>query len=97
MSLDEFPGCDYYALVSRMEDRPRVGVWPIGIRDQLPRIPVPLRRPDEDAWLDLRAILDRVYDAAGYEDYLYTGSPQPPLRVDDAAWATRFVPGLAQS
>jgi hypothetical protein len=37
-------------------------------------------------------ILDRVYDAAGYEDYLYTGLPQPPLRADDATWAAQFVP-----
>ena len=92
MPLDEFPGCDYYALVSRMEERPRVGVWPIGLRDPLPRIPVPLRNPDPDAWLDLREIVDRVYDSAGYEDYLYSGSPQPALRPDQAAWAEAFVP-----
>ncbi len=92
MPLEEFPGCDYYALVSRAEDRPRVGVWPIGVRDPLPEIPVPLRSPDEDARIDLRKVVDRVYDAAGYEDYVYGSLPQPPLRAEEAAWAEQFVP-----
>lgn len=92
MPLEEFPGCDYYALVSRAEDRPRVGVWPIGVRDPLPEIPVPLRTPDGDARIDLRKVLDRVYDAAGYEDYVYGSLPQPPLHTDDASWAEQFVP-----
>ena len=95
MPLEEFPGCDYYALVSRTEERPRVGVWPIGIRNTLPKIPIPLRSPDAHAQLDLKAILDRVYDTAGYEDYIYGGLPQPALSDDDAQWAEQFVPKVA--
>jgi hypothetical protein len=34
----------------------------------------------------------RVYDAAGYADYIYRGAPQPRLHPDDAAWARPFVP-----
>jgi hypothetical protein len=94
MPLEAFPGCDYYVLVSRAEDRPRVGVWPIGVRDPLPEIPVPLRTPDSDARIDLRKLLDRVYDDAGYEDYVYAGLPQPPLRMEDASWAEQYVPKL---
>jgi hypothetical protein len=93
MPVEEFPKCDYCVVVSRMDERPRVGIWPIGLRDLLPVIPVPLRAPDADASLDLRRIVDRIYDAAGYDDYLYAGSPQPPLRSEDAEWAEGFVPG----
>jgi hypothetical protein len=41
--------------------------------------------------LDLKHVLDRVYDAAGYEDYLYRRLPRPALRKADAAWARQFA------
>ena len=92
LPFKDLPGCDYYALVSRADQRPRSEVWPLTLRDALPMIPVPRRAPDPDARLNLRAILDRVYDAAGYEDYIYRGAPEPPLYPEDAAWAQQFVP-----
>jgi hypothetical protein len=38
--------------------------------------------------------MNSLFDAAGYEDYIYTGSPQPPLRADGAIWARQFLPSL---
>jgi hypothetical protein len=93
LPLDDLADCDYCVAVSRAEDRPRVGVWPIRIREPLPIIPVPLLAPDPDARLDLKQILDAVYDEAGYERYIYAGKPQPRLHPDDADWARRFLPG----
>lgn len=81
----------YCAMVSRAEERPRVGVWPIGLRDRLPTIPVPLRSPDPDAALDLQVVLDEVYDKAGYSDVLYRDEPDPPLTGEDAAWAREVL------
>jgi hypothetical protein len=95
LPIDDLPECEYYVLVSRMEERPHVGLWPIGLRDPLPNVPVPLRGPDPDAHVDLKTVLDRVYDAAGYSTYLYEGAPEPPLNAADAEWASRFVPGEA--
>lgn len=92
MPMEDLPDCDYYALVSRAETRPDVEVWPLRLRDRLPTIPIPLRAPDADAQLDLQEALHRLYDAAGYEDYIYTGTPRPPLHPDDAAWAQGFLP-----
>src|SRR5262249_3967974 len=92
LPLDDLPDCDYYALVGRAEERPRLGVWPSRLRDPLPNIPIPLRAPDPDVHLDLQELLHRVYDAAAYGDYIYTGSPQPPLHPEDAAWARQLVP-----
>lgn len=94
MPTEGLPDCDYCVLVSRMEARPRVGIWPIRLRDRLPGIPIPLRAPDRDARLDLQDVLHRIYDAAGYEDYIYGGAPEPPLSADDAAWTRQFVPPL---
>lgn len=92
LPLDELPECDYSVMVSRAEKRPEVDLWPLRLRDRLPEIPVPLRPPDPDARLDLQAVLHRVYDAAGYEDYIYGTDPEPPLAAADVAWAQQFVP-----
>ena len=96
LPLIDIPACDYLVSVSRAEERPRVGLWPIGLRDQLPSIPIPLRSGDSDAKLDLKQVLDRAYDGAGYETYIYDGSPQPPLRDEDADWARKFIPMRTQ-
>lgn len=81
------PECDYYVLVSRYEQRPKVGVWPIGLRERLPEIPIPLTAPDPDARLDLQQVLHQVYDGAGYGKYIYSETPEPPLGPDDEKWA----------
>jgi hypothetical protein len=88
----DMPACAYSVVVSRAERRPKAGVWPIGLRDRLPTIPVPLRPGDADARLDLQAVLNRVYDAAGYHYYVYADEPVPRLSPEDAAWARQFVP-----
>jgi hypothetical protein len=85
------PDCDYCVLVSRHEERPRVGIWPIHLRQALPEIPIPLAHGDPDAVLDLQAILHEVYDRARYDIYIYEGVPAPPLAAADAAWAESIV------
>jgi hypothetical protein len=94
MPLDERPDrvFAYSALVSRVDDRPRAGFWPIGLRERLPIIPIPLRAPDADARLDLQEVLNHVYDTSGYEDYIYSGSPEPLLEAADRAWAESLIP-----
>ena len=92
MPVDDLPECDYCVLVSRSEKRPRVGIWPLRLRDRLPIIPIPLRAPDPDATLDLQEVLHDIYDKAHYETYIYDGTPDPRLAPADAAWAEPFVP-----
>ncbi len=86
------PDCSYSILVSRVERRPHAEFWPVALRDRLPVIPVPVRAPDPDAQLDLQAALDRIYDDAGYADYIYEGNPRPRLDGDDAVWTRRLFP-----
>lgn len=85
------PDCDYSVLVSRAERRPEADYWPIGLRDRLPMVPIPLREPDRDATLDLQALLHDVYDAGRYARYAYEAVPTPALRPEDAAWAEQVV------
>jgi hypothetical protein len=54
-------------------------------------IPVPVRAPDSDARLDLQFVLDRIYDDAGYADYVYDQDPHPRLSAEDALWARQFL------
>ena len=84
--------CDYRVMVSRPSMRPDVLAWPITLHNTLPVIPIPLKGDVPDASLDLQALLHEVYDAAGYEDYLYSTPPEPPLSAEQAKWAKPFVP-----
>jgi hypothetical protein len=86
------PECTYSVLVSRAEERPDAGFWPLGLSDQLPVIPIPLRAPHGEASLDLQGLLHRVYDEASYEYDIYDGPPQPALNAEEAAWARAFLP-----
>jgi hypothetical protein len=90
--LENLPSCDYCVMVSRYAERPTVGFWPIGLRDPLPKIPIPLADPGELVPLDLQEALHRAYDAAHYGKYIYHDLPQPPLSAEDTAWARQFVP-----
>lgn len=92
LPCEGLPDCEYYALVSRVEDRFNGGIWPIRLRERLPVIPIPLRPPHGDARIDLQQVLHRIYDAAGYEYYIYLGQPHPRLSPEDAAWSQGFVP-----
>ncbi|HEY2155305.1 MAG TPA: DUF4058 family protein [Isosphaeraceae bacterium] len=95
MPVEDRPEADYSVLVSRVERRLSAGFWPIRLRDRLPVIPIPLRPTDGDAQVDLQDVLHRTYDGPGYEHFIYTGMPDPPLSADDTAWARQFVPNPA--
>ena len=91
MPLAPRPAKDYCVVVSRAQDRPEVDVWSIGLREPLPVIPIPLRPGDGDARLDLQAVVNRVYDAAGYEHYMYGSEPEPRLKEEDRKWGEEVL------
>jgi len=89
---ENLPQSPYLATLIRARHI-RADVWPIGLRECLPVLPVPLRQPDPDVPLDLQAALDMIYDEADYSltlDYA-APSPESPLTDDDAAWAAECV------
>jgi hypothetical protein len=79
-------------LISRAERRPAAEFWPIRLRDRLPVIPIPLRPADQDGRIDLQEVLHQTYDGPGYENFIYSGSPEPPLTAEDAEWSAQFLP-----
>ncbi len=90
--LREEVSSDYLVIVSCASRRPEMEYQRINLRDPLPTIPIPLLEGHKDAQLDLQAILHRLYDAGGYEDFIYQSEPQPPLSLADAAWGRSLLP-----
>lgn len=84
----QLPDYPYFVLLSRAERRPRIEVWPLTLRDPIPGVAVPLRRPDPDVALDLTAALRQIYRNARYERRIdYQAAPPPPaFAPEDAAW-----------
>jgi hypothetical protein len=68
-------------------------IWPIGLQDRLPNLPVPLRPPDKDVELDLQATLATVYETAMYDLSIdYRAAPPPPVLSDhDARWVADLL------
>ena len=86
------PDCHYSALVSRAEDRPRAGFWPIGLRERLPEIP-----SRSAARMEMRASTSRRSSTASTmptatRTSSTTPLPEPPLSPEDVDWARQFVP-----
>lgn len=82
------PPSPYFVFLSRAEQRPRVEIWPLSLRDPIPLLPAPLRQPDPDVPLDLGRALHEAYRDARYDlriDYRQD-PPPPPLPPEDAAW-----------
>jgi hypothetical protein len=86
--FQELREAPYLVTVTRASSR-QTGAWPISIREQLPKFPVPLLEPDPDGVVDLQAIMNGIYDIARYaNDIDYAADPPPPrLSAEDVAWA----------
>jgi hypothetical protein len=86
---------DYLVLVSRSWRRhegPVCQVFPVGLREWLPCIPVPLRRDEPEVPLDLQFVLQAAYDRGPYRRSIdYSRPPSPPLPADDSAWAEALL------
>ena len=78
---------DYLANIVRVP-RLEYEVYPIRLRDRLPRVRVPLKNDEPDGALDLQEAVAEAYDAGPYPDRIDYDSPaKPPLEQEDAAWA----------
>jgi hypothetical protein len=79
---------DYLVSLHRGGERERFEVWPVMLRDRLPRIRVPLAGRDPDVILDLQTVFDRVYESGAYARRVdYRREPAAPLEDEDAEWA----------
>jgi hypothetical protein len=81
----------YLVSVTRGWDEGTASIYPIGMRDRLPVIRVPLREADPVAFLDIQRLIDDAYAGGRYDDIDYAEDPDPPLTGEDATWADQLL------
>jgi hypothetical protein len=85
--LDPWPNSPYALLVARARKYQLCKAWPAHFRLPLPRIPVPLAKPDPDLFLDLQPMVDAIYQRSRYERSIdYKRPLEPPLGADESTW-----------
>lgn len=79
---------DYVVHVSPADLRPKGHVWPIGLKDRLPTVSIPLRGTENPVPLDLQACLDMAYERGAYQKSArYRDECVPSLPPPLAKWA----------
>jgi len=90
--VDPIPAGDYFAFVSRCEKFPLSDVYSWSIRRLLPKISVPLKRPDPDITLDLAAAFTATFDQGGYARRVRYDLPLPGnLSEADREWVKSII------
>ncbi|HEX8683241.1 MAG TPA: DUF4058 family protein, partial [Ardenticatenaceae bacterium] len=91
------PDTAYLIMVSAAYERPHCDVWPIGLQNPLPTIPIPLLRPDPPVPLNIGAALDTAYERARYDLRIdYGAPPVPQLSPEDEAWRAALLAERAE-
>lgn len=92
------PNYDYHILTSRSPSRPRADLYSFNLRDRIPQVSLPLQNQDLEPTIDLHALLDLVYDRAGFEVVIdYSQAPIPAMEADDRAWCEDVLIAQNQS
>lgn len=88
------PRGDYYVFIARPERSETVDVYAWSIRQPLPRIPIPLRPPDADVFLDLAAAFELTYRRGRYGSLLPYDHDLACVQLseDDRGWAKSLSP-----
>jgi hypothetical protein len=71
------PAAHYYYFLSRGDQRPDCQVYFWTVRQPLPRLPVPLRKPDADVLIDLGAVFTTAYDRGRFRRRIDYHAPLP--------------------
>ncbi|NJN66612.1 MAG: DUF4058 family protein [Chloroflexaceae bacterium] len=92
VSHPAIPATPYLVALTRSQAG-RTEVWPVGLRERLPVVAVPLRAPDADVPLELGAVLVAVYEEAAYDLSInyQQPPPPPPIPAEDAEWVAEIL------
>ncbi len=83
----KLPSLPYFVCISRVNRRPKVEIWPIALDQGLPEVPIPLRKVDPDAVLDLQTAFQTVYDLYHYEVVAdHSRELSVPLSDEQMSW-----------
>jgi hypothetical protein len=88
------PPADYYYLLSRSERRPNCQVYFWTLRQPLPTLPVPLRAPDPDVFINLASVFATAYERGRFRRRLPYQGPVPACVPEPARpWVESVVAG----
>ncbi|MCU0545106.1 MAG: DUF4058 family protein [Oscillatoriaceae cyanobacterium Prado104] len=83
---------DYRILVSPSNFRPHAQLYTFKVQDPIPKFELPLKAGDSSVTIDLKPILDGVYDRGGYQIRIDYNQPLiPVLSKEQAAWLKRLL------
>ncbi|HEY9751539.1 MAG TPA: DUF4058 family protein, partial [Coleofasciculaceae cyanobacterium] len=72
--------------------RPAAELYPFNLRDEIPRFLLPLEQNTEEPIIDLKQMLNQVYEEAALDLAIdYTRQPIPPVTEADFAWIQAFI------
>jgi len=81
-----------FILVSPQELRPQASWYGFNLADPIPFFELPLQSGDQIPVVDLKGLLDGIYDRSGYGLVIdYAQDPVPPLAGADAVWAREWL------
>lgn len=82
----------YRILVCRSARRPLADLYAFNLQNEIPKFPIPLQSGDAEPVVDLQALLNSMYDVAGYDMRIdYRREAVPPLSESDAIWADALL------
>ncbi|MEM6838068.1 MAG: DUF4058 family protein [Cyanobacteria bacterium P01_C01_bin.120] len=88
----------YRILVSSSQQRPQAALYAFNLPDPIPAFHLPLRSQKPEPLIDLKPLLDGIYDRAGYSLRLsLTPDALPALSPEAKAWVTTLLPVANQS
>jgi len=77
----------YRIVVSHSETRPQAQLYRFNLPDRIPEFTVPLRASEPEPTLNLKPLLDEIYDQGSYDLRIdYNRPPIPALSEPDMAW-----------
>ncbi|MEO0350912.1 MAG: DUF4058 family protein [Cyanobacteria bacterium P01_A01_bin.15] len=83
---------DYRILVSRSNTRPKAELYGFNLQKPIPKLYLPLKSGDTEPEINLKAILDDIYDRAGYSFRIdYQQPAQPALDKTIQEWAIALL------
>jgi hypothetical protein len=85
--VGNFGQSHYRIVVSPSETRPKAQLYGFNVCDRMPELTVPLRVGEAEPTLDLKPLLDQIYDQGSYDLRIdYSRPPIPALSELDMAW-----------
>jgi hypothetical protein len=83
---------DYRILISRSDNRPQAQLYAFNLQDAIPQVELPLKAGDNSPIVELKPILDGVYDRAGCRFRIdYSQPTTPALSGEAAAWVNTLL------